>query len=186
MIAPVNRHVASAQSLRAACRWNRALQARAEVKSRPFRGICETQVRISHAIRGGRSRLRSRRLEEEIRYAHVHGKVFGKGVANGRVYVGDEPIRISVSFIGLRPRESILLDTIARPLWPSLSHGGYRQQGWQNDNQQQTPRQRLHAFPPDLRLISGFPVVRRMATRSLSFLPQSGLGNIYSLVSAIT
>src|SRR6185437_10087877 len=69
---------------------------------------------------------------------------------------------------------------------PSLSHR-YRQQGWQNDNQQQTPRERLHAFPPDLLLISGFPVCR-MATRaawSRSFA-QSSLGSIYSPVHAST
>src|SRR5258708_36428929 len=109
-----------------------------------------------------------------MRYDHVHEKGIGKGEANGRVYVGDEPIRISASFIGLCPRESILIDTIARPLWPSLSHRGYRQQGWQNDNQQQTPRQRLHAFPPDLLLVSGFPVRRRAtrAARGLSLAPE--------------
>src|SRR5438132_3598789 len=155
MIAPVHRHVASAEAFRGACRWGRSVQARAEVKSRPFRDIRETQIRISHTTRGGRACLRSRWLEEEIRYTHVHGKVFAKRVTNGRVCVRDKPIGVAASFIGLCPRESILLRAFGG-LWPSLSHGGYRQQGWQKDNQRQTPRSRLHAFPPDLLLISGF------------------------------
>src|SRR5215469_64405 len=85
MIAPVNGHMTSAQSLRGACGRERAVQAGVEIKSTPFRGISETQVRISHAIRGGGAGLRGRRIDEEIWHAHVHGKVFAKAVANGRV-----------------------------------------------------------------------------------------------------
>src|SRR5262249_40776144 len=110
MIVPVNCHVSRAQHLRRACGRERAAQAGAEIKSKPFRGISETQVRVPHAIRGGRARLRGRRLDEEVWYAHVHGKVFAEDVANGRVYVRDESIRVPAAFISLRPCESPLLD----------------------------------------------------------------------------
>ena len=124
MIAPVNRHVTGAQPFRGACRGDCDVQARAQVKSRLFCGIPETQIPIPHAARGSRACLRSGRLDEEVQYTHAHGKVLAKGVANGRVYVSDKPIRVAAALIGLCPREPLLLDAaFSCPLRHGLRHG---------------------------------------------------------------
>src|SRR5215469_1090950 len=114
VIAPVNRHMTSAQSLRSAAGWNRAVQARVEIKCRPFRGISQAHVRVSHATRKGCTRLRCRRRDEEIGYTHVHRKVFAENVANCRIYVSNESIRVATSFIGFGPRKPVLLGTAFR------------------------------------------------------------------------
>src|SRR5215471_7988409 len=138
MVVPVHGYVASAQSFLTACDWDRAVDACAEVESRPFRGISETQIRISHAIRGGGARLRGGRLDEEIRNAHVHGKVFAKAVADCRVYVSDEPIGVAAAFIGFCPCDTLLLAAaFTGPQWYGLGLGRQREKEWKNKNQQE-------------------------------------------------
>src|SRR5713101_7455249 len=174
MIVPIKGRATGAQSLRGARRGDRTIQARGEIKGRAFVGIGETHVWVSEVTHGRCAGFRSGWTHEEIWHARMHGKVCVENVAERRVEIGDEPVRVPAALVGFRPGEAALFNgALGCAGRRGLSRRGCHEHECADERQQRTLNaMKFHSsLPPwsyfTLRLAAGMGIHNGTRARKL-------------------